>query len=186
MNRIFAITILFTFAAFGHATPLIADEPSIQRLDVGSQWEEITNEVPKRERPNWSFRIFKNPKNNDLLTVACSKVPHKRSFDDTMEFAPGGYPFWITDDRDIVVNRVKTERTDLFKFPGSPVDTIEYTFVNEIDGEDSDKTIMGQGYSLVMRENAYYVQHTSTRPISQWTAKSIVDRLLRDGNANGK
>ena len=66
------------------------------------------------------------------------------------------------------------------------MDTIEYTFVNEIDGEDSDKTIMGQGYSLVMRENAYYVQHTSTRPISQWTAKSIVDRLLRDGNANGK
>ena len=183
MNRIYFATFLFALATLWHAMPTEAGEPSIQRLDVGTEWEEITNEVPKRERLNWSFRIFRDKKNHDLLTIACSKVPHKRSFDDTMEFAPGGYPFWIPEDKEYVVNRVKTERTDLFKFRGSPVDTIEYAFVNEIRGEDPDKTIMGQGYSLVMRENAYYIQHTSTRPISHWTAKLIVDELLKEGNA---
>ncbi|XZE36340.1 hypothetical protein SH501x_001902 [Pirellulaceae bacterium SH501] len=181
MNR---YLVTFTLLACATMSQLnVADEPSIQGLDVGTEWYEITDEIQNRERPYWSLRIFKNPKNNDLLAIACSKVPHKRSFDDTMEFAPGGYPFWIPDDREIVVNRVKTERTDLFKFPGSPVDTIEYAFVSEIGDEDSGKSIMGQGYSLVMRENAYYVQHTSTRPISHSTAKLVVDRLLGSGRA---
>ncbi len=138
------LVILLAIALQGLSTSVLAEEPSIQRLDVGDEWEEITNEVANREQPNWSFRVFRNPMNHDLLTVASSNVPHNRSYDDTMEFAPVGYPFWIPDNRQILVNRVKTERTELFKFPGTSVDTIEYVFVNEILEKGREATIMGR------------------------------------------
>ena len=37
---------------------------------------------------------------------------------------------------------------------------------------------MGQGYLVLTSSKAFYIQHSSRKPIAHWTARSVVESLL--------
>ena len=151
------------------------DEPRIANLRVSSDWDEI----PRPEdvaRKGWEVRMFKNKRNGDILLVAKSDQPYPRSSDDVVEFAPSGYPYWFKENEGFTLNRVKVEDGNEFSLNGVKLASKAYCVVNE-DGSD-ESTVMGQGYLVLTSSSAFYIQHSSRRPIAHWTARNVVESLL--------
>jgi len=167
---------LLVVICFACTTSLVrSDEPRIAKLRVSSDWDEI----PKRDdvtRKGWEVRMFKDKRNGDILVVAMSDQPHPRSSDDVVEFAPSGHPYWFKENEGFTINRVKVEDGNEFSLNGVKLASKAYCVVNE-DGSD-ESTVMGQGYLVLTSSNAFYIQHSSRRPIAHWTARNVVESLL--------
>lgn len=74
------------------------------------------------------------------------------------------------------INRVKVEDGNEFSLNGVKLASKAYCVVNEDGSEES--TVMGQGYLVLTGSNAFYIQHSSRKPVAHWTARSVVESLL--------
>jgi len=175
--------VLIVFVALVPLAP--CDEPNIGSFRLPSGWDEITLEEMTGSPKGWKVRMLLNPLNGDTLLVAKSDQPHPRSFDDVVEFAPSGYPYWFAKQNDgFTINRVKTEKTTEFSLNGKRLESIAYTVVN--DHESDDSTLMGQGFLVLTDSSAIYVQHSSRKPIAHWLARGVVETLLKSVQSKSK
>jgi hypothetical protein len=80
------------------------------------------------------------------------------------------------------VTSVKLRRTDLIvsdkarNIVKEKVPAVAYVNVN-IHEHDDDDTLMLNGFSYVLADKTYYIQHTSKRPIAVWTAEEFAEKL---------
>ena len=178
--RLSLLVVIFFACASSYAR---TDEPRIANLRVSADWDEI----PRPEdvsRKGWEVRMFKDKRNGDILVVAKSDQPHPRSSDDVVEFAPSGYPYWFKENDGFTINRVKVEDGNEFSLNGVKLASKAYCVVNE-DGSD-ESTVMGQGYLVLTSSSAFYIQHSSRRPIAHWTARNVVESLLETATKTTK
>ncbi|MCR9200082.1 MAG: hypothetical protein NXI04_15715 [Planctomycetaceae bacterium] len=150
-----------------------------------SSWRQIdTTRQTSRGGDHWAWRTYTHEKNGDLLTVACLRaelsVGSADLVDRSYEFAASGHP-WVAEKGDLFVSSPGC--TDEFVWqlkPGDgqacPLPVLQFVHTSELD-EDETKTLMLSGFIFVHRQRTYFVQHTSSRPITVWVALNYARQL---------
>lgn len=167
---------MLVFSVLSYSSTFAADSDRILAVELDSQWQEIEM-APEARRDHWSVRMFRHIDHNDLLTFACYLGgAGPRTFDDAWEFAPAGYPFWIPKSKEYSISPLNTEWVEPEKY--GERNRLVFTVVHEHDSGRHKDNRMGHGFVANVQERVYYVQHTSSHPITDWVARQAFENLL--------
>jgi hypothetical protein len=166
-------------------------DPFIPKLDP--EWSRVDTTSIDNAYKEWNFRIWRNKTNGNLLTIAMDPITRELDgygdLDRAMDFASSAHPEWLhdekypnwkTDDRNYEPRFIKLQhaKDTVGKSPtGDACKTlgIEYCMVNE--DEDELSSMMACGFVFNVAGRTYYVQITSSRPVSDLVPKEIMKQM---------
>jgi hypothetical protein len=193
-HRAFILVLIGWIAAsdqsIGQELPMFGPLPKL-----GKNWKLRDQGTYGTSFPKWSWAVFTNSQNGDLMSFAAQKLGNRPApkvslsgpwLSTASEIFPGGNPMFIGNPgHGLKGNWIRNNVIALTLGDGLlkrniSQDALEYSIVFEDDMHDQEvgTNRLAHGYGLALGELRVFVQHTSTHVITSDDAQGMASSLM--------